>query len=121
LLYTERDETRPYAIATLIRFSTCGHVAVALVILTGILNSAIILQRLPTDLSSRYIQLLLVKIALVMVMTGVAIFNRYRLVPLIPTQPQLAYQRLASATKLELVLSLVVMLLVSWFATLSPF
>jgi len=121
LLYTERDETRPYAIATLIRFSTCGHVAVALVILTGILNSAIILQRLPTDLSSRYIQLLLVKIALVVVMTGVAIFNRYRLVPLIPTQPQLAYQRLASATKLELVLSLVVMLLVSWFATLSPF
>lgn len=117
---TKQRETRPYAIVTLIRFSTCGHAAVALVILTGILNSAIILQRLPTDLSSRYIQLLLAKVALVLVMTGVAIFNRYRLVPLIPLQPQLAHQRLVSATRLELVLSIIVVLLVSWFATLSP-
>src|SRR5471032_2574657 len=49
LRYTEKPSTRPYAISTLIRFSTYGHAAVALVVITGILNSAIILQRIPTD------------------------------------------------------------------------
>ena len=120
LRYTEKPSTRPYAISTLIRFSTYGHAAVALVVITGILNSAIILQRIPTDLSSPYVQLLLCKVVLVVVMIGVAIYNRYRLVPLIATHPQQAYCRLISATKLELLLSLVVVLLVSWFATLSP-
>lgn len=117
---TEQQILRPYAISTLIRFSTCGHVAVVLVILTGVLNSALILQRWPTDLSSTYVLLLLGKIALVALMVGVAIYNRYRLVPLMVTQPELAHHRLVSATRLELLLSLLVVLLVSWFATLSP-
>src|SRR5471032_761862 len=117
---TEDQEIRPYAISTLIRFSTWGHVAVGMVIITGTLNSAIILQHWPTDLSSLYQLLLWGKIALVGGMVGVAIYNRYRLVPLMVVNPRLAHQRLIATTWLEVGLSLAVLLLVSWFATLAP-
>ncbi len=117
---TEDQEIRPYAISTLIRFSTWGHVAVGMVIITGVLNSAIILQRWPTDLSSLYQLLLLVKLMLVGCMAGVALYNRYRLVPLMALNPQLAHRRLVKTTWLEIGLSLSVLLLVSWFATLAP-
>jgi len=117
---TELQAMRAHAITTLIRFSTCGHVAVGLVIITGIINSVIILQCWPTDFSSLYQMLLLAKIALVAGMVGVALYNRYKLVPLMAVNPQLAHRRLISATWLEIALSLAVLLLVSWFATLAP-
>ncbi|GBU13211.1 inner membrane protein [Enterobacterales bacterium] len=117
---TQRQDVRPNAITTLIRFSTCGHVAVGLVIITGIINSVIILQRWPTDFSSLYQMLLLVKIVLVVGMVGVALYNRYKLVPLIVVNPQLAHRRMISAIWLEIALSLTVLLLVSGFATLAP-
>src|SRR5471030_198949 len=117
---TEQQAMRPYAITTLIRFSTCGHIAVGLVIITGTLNSAIIFQHWPTDFSSLYQLLLWGKIALVGGMVGVAIYNRYRLVPLMVVNPRLAHQRLIATTWLEVGLSLAVLLLVSWFATLAP-
>lgn len=117
---TERQDMRPYAITTLIRFSTCGHVAVGLVVITGIINSAIILQRWPTDFSSLYQMLLLVKITLVAGMVGGALYNRYKTVPLMAVNPQLAHRRLILATWVEVGLSLIVLLLVSWFATLAP-
>src|SRR5471032_2959338 len=117
---TELQAMRAHSITTLIRFSTCGHVAVGLVIITGIINSVIILQCWPTDFSSLYQMLLLAKIALVGGMVGVAIYNRYRLVPLMVVNPRLAHQRLIATTWLEVGLSLAVLLLVSWFATLAP-
>src|SRR5699024_4184601 len=42
------------ALLALRRFSTVGHGAVALVILSGIVNMLLVLQRLPTDWSSPY-------------------------------------------------------------------
>ncbi|MGC6386629.1 copper homeostasis membrane protein CopD [Ewingella sp. S1.OA.A_B6] len=120
LHHVEHQEMRPYAVTTLIRFSTCGHVAVGVVIITGVLNGAIILQRWPTDFSSLYQMLLLGKTALVACMVGVALYNRYRLVPLMTVNPQLAHRRLVAATWIEIGLSLIVLLLVSWFATLAP-
>jgi putative copper resistance protein D len=71
-------------------------------------------------LSSLYQLLLWGKIALVGGMVGVAIYNRYRLVPLMVVNPRLAHQRLIATTWLEVGLSLAVLLLVSWFATLAP-
>ncbi|NGX88337.1 copper homeostasis membrane protein CopD [Rahnella sp. Lac-M11] len=120
MLYTRQPATRPYAIATLIRFSVLGHAAVALVILTGILNTAIILQRWPVDMTSLYQRLLVIKVALVGIMCGIAIFNRYRLVPLMGKQPELAQRHFILMTWLEWGLALLVLLAVSWFATLAP-
>lgn len=120
MLYTRRPEVRPYAIATLIRFSTWGHAAVALVILTGITNTAIILQRWPTDMTSLYQRLLVIKILLVGVMAAVAVYNRYHLVPQMGKEHEQAERRFVMMTWLEWALALIVLLLVSLFATLAP-
>jgi putative copper resistance protein D len=61
----------------LTRFSAAGLVAVALMILTGILNTALVLGRWPVDWSSPYQALLAAKVALVLLMIGVAGLNRY--------------------------------------------
>ncbi|QLK61662.1 copper homeostasis membrane protein CopD [Enterobacteriaceae bacterium Kacie_13] len=120
MYYTRKPELRHFAIATLIRFSAWGHAAVALVILTGIINIAIILQRWPTDLTSLYQCLLVIKIVLVGIMAAVAVYNRYRLVPLMGQAPEYAERRFVLMTWVEWVLALIVLLLVSLFATLAP-
>lgn len=120
MFYARKSEVRPYAIATLIRFSTWGHAAVALVILTGIANTAIILQRWPTDMTSLYQCLLEIKIVLVGIMAAVAVYNRYHLVPLMNKEPEQAERRFVLMTRIEWALALIVLLLVSLFATLAP-
>lgn len=118
--YARQPERRPYAIATLVRFSTWGHAAVGLVILTGIANTAIILQRWPTDMTSLYQCLLVIKIVLVCLMAAIAMFNRYHLVPLMSLEPERAERRFVLMTWVEWGLALSVLLLVSLFATLAP-
>ena len=118
--YTRQPSARPYAIATLIRFSLWGHAAVALVILTGIINTTIILQRWPTDMTSLYQCLLVVKVIMVGMMVAVAVFNRYWLVPLMGKDPDRAQHYFIMMTWLEWGLALGVLLLVSVFATLAP-
>jgi copper resistance protein D len=118
--YTRQPAARPYALATLIRFSLWGQAAVALVILTGIINTTIILQRWPTDMTSLYQRLLVVKVLMVGMMVAVAVFNRYRLVPLMSKDPDRAQHYFVMMTWLEWGLALGVLLLVSMFATLAP-
>ncbi|RJT45805.1 copper homeostasis membrane protein CopD [Rahnella woolbedingensis] len=120
MMYTRQLSARPYAIVTLIRFSVWGHFAVGLVMITGIINTAIILQRWPTDMTSRYQSLLVAKVILVGMMAAVAVYNRYRLVPLMGKDPERAQSRFIAMTWLEWGLALGVLLLVSWFATLAP-
>lgn len=74
-------EPRREAGRALRRFSTAGHAAVALVIVTGALNTQDVLGRWPTDWRSPYQALLSGKIALVLLMTGLAVVNRYVVVP----------------------------------------
>ena len=63
------------------RFSGLGHLAVALVLATGVVNTWIILGRPPTDLASPYELLLVSKIALTLLLVGLALVNRYVLMP----------------------------------------
>ncbi|MFP3435633.1 CopD family protein, partial [Paraburkholderia sp. SIMBA_061] len=81
---------RSDAVSTLIRFSRWGHLAVALVILSGVINSLIILGNWPLDVASPYQRLLLFKTALVALMVMVALANRYAIVPAISSVPRLA-------------------------------
>ncbi|QII37346.1 copper homeostasis membrane protein CopD [Rouxiella badensis] len=117
---THQPATRPEAIVALLRFSTLGHAAVALVVLTGIANSAFILQRWPTDIHSPYELLLVCKAALVAVMVAVAIYNRYWLVPQFAHHNEHTQRRMIAVCWLEFALALLVIALVSLFATLSP-
>ncbi|SQC92822.1 Inner membrane protein YebZ [Cedecea neteri] len=68
------------AITAMMRFSRYGHLAVAAVLVTGVVNSLLILGwTLP--LESGYFRLLALKVGLVLVMVTLALINRYILVP----------------------------------------
>ncbi|MFZ1875056.1 MAG: copper homeostasis membrane protein CopD [Chania sp.] len=120
LRYLSQPQWRSDALATLIRFSRWGHVAVALVILTGIVNSLMILGHWPLNVDSAYQRLLLLKIALVALMVLVALVNRYVIVPTMHSTPTLAQRGLVMACWCEVVLGASVLLLVSLFATYAP-
>jgi copper resistance protein D len=101
------------------RFSGLGHFAVAAVIASGIINVALVLGHWPTAVSSPYQLLLLLKMALVAVMVGLAIVNRYVLVPRLKNN-EAALRSLRRSTLVELVLGVCVVALVSLFGTLPP-
>jgi len=113
------QQYRDAAIIAMMRFSRYGHLAVAAVIITGIINAFMIIGwHLP--LGSRYLQLLLIKSALVALMVILAVINRYLLVPRF-NRHSMARQRFIQFTWLEVILSTAVLILVSLFATLEPF
>ncbi len=120
LRYLSQPQWRGDAVTTLIRFSRWGHGAVALVVMTGIINNLFILGRWPLDIDSAYQRLLLLKIVLVALMILVALTNRYAIVPAMRTTPKLAQRGLVIACWLEVTLGGVVLLLVSLFATYAP-
>jgi putative copper resistance protein D len=102
------------------RFSSAGHLAVALVIATGIINTVLVLQRWPTDFRSTYQTLLVTKIAFVAGMTGLALVNRYIFVPRMPTQRDRAIIQIRSGTYAELALGAGVLALVAFLGILDP-
>ena len=102
------------------RFSSIGHFAVAGVLATGLVNTLVILRRLPTDFASPYQFLLAIKVALVATMVAIAIINRYVLVPRLPAAPRSSVRSLAGLSLIEIVLGATVLALVSAFATFEP-
>ncbi|OWV97438.1 copper-binding protein [Rhizobium sp. R72] len=100
------------------RFSTAGHVAVALVIATGIINTILIVGSAPLDWQFDYQLLLSMKILIVFVLVALAITNRYLLVPRLVRDPSL--EPLKWTTGTEIVLGFAVLGLVSVFGTLQP-
>ncbi|MFV9686634.1 copper homeostasis membrane protein CopD [Pantoea sp. KXB45] len=113
-------DRRTDAIRTMMRFSRYGHLAVALTLLSGVINSLMIAGWPLTWQDSRYIELLLCKVLLVALMVGVALFNRYWLVPRFRLAGSGTQQKFIRMTQLELLLACGVVGLVSVFATLSP-
>jgi putative copper resistance protein D len=98
------------------RFSSAGHVAVALVVLSGVINTILVLGRWRTDWSSPYQAMLAAKIALVVTMVGLALVNRYGLAAHRPD----AVRAIRSNTIAELALGFGVIGLVSVFGLLAP-
>ncbi|CNC15663.1 copper resistance protein CopD [Yersinia pseudotuberculosis] len=120
LAYTRDKGAKREAITTLIRFSSWGHLAVALVLVTGVINSLIMLQDATLTLASNYQMLLLGKVILVVFMLAVALINRYRVVPMLKQLPTKAHHWLVINSCFEIVLGAAVLLLVSIFATMAP-
>ncbi|WP_345827800.1 copper homeostasis membrane protein CopD [Erwinia sp. HDF1-3R] len=119
LMADVRQPARNDAIHTLMRFSRYGHLAVALVLLSGVVNAWLLLGWPPGHFQL-YSRLLLLKIALVGLMCGIALFNRYWLVPRFQHSGEQGQRRFIQATLAELLLAAMVLLLVSLFATLEP-
>lgn len=102
------------------RFSSAGHGAVAIVIATGVLNSMLVLGEWPVDWSSPYQAMLAAKVALVAVMTSLAVLNRYVVVPRMAHSRDGAIRALRQATLAEIALGIFVVGLVSVFGLLEP-
>jgi copper resistance protein D len=120
LAYLDNPALRVDAAAALRRFSGLGHVAVALVLATGVTNVFLILGKWPLDFSSPYQASLAMKIACVAAMTLLALYNRYGLVPRLGAASKEALRALRRNTLLELALGGAVLALVSAFATFEP-
>jgi putative copper resistance protein D len=113
-------DLRAEAIQALQRFSAVGHVAVAAVLASGVVNVVLVLGGWPTDWSSPYQALLAGKILAVLAMTGLAIANRYILVPRIRRSNGSAVRRIRDGAVAEIVLGLGVLALVAVFGLLDP-
>ena len=111
---------RTDAIRCMMRFSRYGHLAVALALLTGVINSLLIAGSPLTWPATLWSAMLVMKVMLVMMMVGIALINRYYLVPRFRVAGSQAPQNFIRLTQLELLLAVVVVGLVSVFATLSP-
>ncbi|MFL4555953.1 copper homeostasis membrane protein CopD [Yersinia kristensenii] len=120
LAYTRHGDAKREAITTLIRFSSWGHLAVALVLATGIINSVIILRETSLTLTSVYQMLLLSKVILVLLMIVIAVINRYLIVPMLRKLPKKAHYWLVVNSCAEIIVGAAVLFLVSIFATMAP-
>lgn len=115
-----RPEWSEGATLALRRFSRAGHVAVALALLSGLADAALVLGRWPLDPSSPYEVLLDAKVLAVAAMVVLAVVNRYVLVPRLGRRPEAARAALRRATLAELPLGLAAIALVAVFGLLDP-
>lgn len=111
---------RQDATRALMRFSTAGHVAVAVLLSSGVLNTWMILSPAGLDIGSLYVQLLLIKMALALAMVALAVVNRYRWIPSLRGWRDLALCRIRRNTVLELWAGGAVLLLVGFLGLLPP-
>lgn len=112
---------------SLARFAGVGTIAVALLVLTGLVNSCLLIgiDRLPMLWTSLYGQLLLIKLVLFVAMLGLAASNRFRLTPallrgVVDGQTTAAIGDLRRSLAIETAAALGILGLVSWLGTLSP-
>jgi putative copper resistance protein D len=120
LLLMRRPEAQEAGAAALHRFSGLGHIAVALVLVSGGVNTWLSLGAVPIDFRSPYQGLLALKIAVVALMIGIALGNRYMLAPRLAADPARARRGLVVGALAEIALGAVVVALVSAFATFDP-
>ncbi|MEX9608917.1 copper homeostasis membrane protein CopD [Providencia manganoxydans] len=105
--------------ASLIRFSRVGHIAVAMVLITGVISAMTLLPQWPFAYNnSEYQSWLWLKIVLVIGMVILALVNRYVLVPKIQQKGRLQY--LIINSWIELLLGSIAILAVAVFATYQP-
>jgi putative copper resistance protein D len=115
------EDLKRSSLAGLRRFSYWGHVAVALVVTTGIANTWFTVGGILRNLSSSYDLKLLSKIAAVSMMAAIAIFNRYVLVPVLrKPNAQSAKNLLLAGCVAEIVLGIVALGLVASFGLEDP-
>jgi putative copper resistance protein D len=99
-------------------FAEWGMIAVALLVMTGIINAAMVLLGSPGRDNSAYLTVLGLKLVLALVMITLAAINHFRFLPRLGQQKAVA--RLKNRTGWELVLGLVVVGLAALLTLLPP-
>jgi putative copper resistance protein D len=99
-----------------------GYVAVALIALTGAINSLLLVGSFEGLVGTPYGRLLGLKILLFSVMVGLALINRFRLLPRLRHEPQPAAPivALARSVLFEQALGFAVLAVVSVLGTWPP-
>ncbi|CUI37198.1 copper homeostasis membrane protein CopD [Achromobacter xylosoxidans] len=116
----QRPRDRAEAARALLRFSAWGHVAVAALLFSGVANAALILGPALPDAGWDYVRVLLLKIALALAMTGLALANRYRWIARIRAEPALALHAIRRNTIREMLLGAAVLVIVGGLGLMSP-
>ncbi len=106
-------------VQALARFARTGSVVVAVLVLTGVVNTLAI-AGFPPVLQSRWFSLLAVKIALFGLMLALAAGNRWRIVPALERGEAGAEARLRRSLLLELAAGLGVVAVVAMLGVLDP-
>jgi putative copper resistance protein D len=107
-----------FARTATLRFSTLGQVAVATILVTGLVNTWALVGNGRALIETQYGRLLLVKVGLFVVMVGIAAFNRLRLAPMLPdAQSSRSLERNALT---ELTLGVIVITIVGMLGALPP-
>lgn len=104
---------------TLIHYSREGHMWVALVLATGIAATLMTVDGMPVRWDVPYQALLSLKIAITLGMVGLAIWNRYGLVPRLSRHPA-ARRTFLRNTQGEIALGITATALVATFGMLDP-
>ncbi len=117
--------TRAEAETALARFSGMGYAAVATLFATGVTNGVILVRSFDGLFGSAYGRLLLLKVALFALMVGLAVLNRFVLVPALVSEKRKlaeggALLRLRRHILFEQVLGLGVIAVVSVLGTMAP-
>ena len=127
MLATARDDSTATPHQALAGFASVGTASVALVLASGLINSWLLVgpQNLLSLGTSRYGQLLLMKLALFAGMVLLAASNRFRLTPALGAvrtseEARHALQRLRLSLTLETLAALAILGLVAWLGTLEP-
>jgi len=107
------------ALAAMMNFSRAGHIAVPLVLLTGVLNAALTSGPPPWRALTAWRLGLAIKAMIFLAMTALALFNRYVLAPRAGRDPSSA-ARLAAGALGEFALGLAALADVSIFALSDP-
>lgn len=106
--------------ALLERFSRLGLLAVAALLIGGVVNAAAHLPRVASIVSSAWGRTLLVKMALVVLMLGLAGLNRFVLMPRLRLYPMSSGKALRLSVVAETVLGVAVLTLTAALGILDP-
>ncbi|MFC4276304.1 copper homeostasis membrane protein CopD [Achromobacter aloeverae] len=116
----EQPDLRPQAGRALMRFSTAGHIAVALLLASGAVNAWMIVAPAGLDADAGYQQLLLLKILLALAMALLAVVNRYRWLRRLRVAREQALARIRGNTIAELVLGALALAVVGCLGLMAP-
>lgn len=108
--------------AVLARFSRIGYVAVALLILSGVLKAVLLIGRPGALFTTAYGQVLILKLALFAGMGVLALSNRFQLTPALASgaEPNTSVRRLRAQVTLEFCLSLMILAAVGALGAMEP-
>jgi copper resistance protein D len=127
LLATAGKDSASLAVArtATLRFSTLGILSVATLLVTGIVNTWYLAGNVDALTQTQYGRLLVIKIALFLVMVGVAAINRLRLTPRLVADgdapaTQRAQRALCRNATIETALGAAVIAIVAVLGTLPP-